>query len=128
MSNDTDFTLRFTCSNREQLEHVLGYIHFKKARWDYWQRNGNDSGSLLARVGMKSFAAVVSWGYSFEDEITESPSGNASIDATAWANQNSLGNVWISGDDGEIADLRGRFSFLTISGTYKDEYGNTGDV
>jgi hypothetical protein len=77
---------------------------------------------------MKSFAAVVSWGYSFEDEISEIPSGAASIDATAWANQNSLGNVWISGDDGEIADLRARFSFLTISGTYKDEYGNSGDV
>lgn len=128
MSNDTDFALRFSCSNREQLEHVLGYIQFKKARWDYWQHNGNDSASLLARMGMESFAAVVSWGYNFEDEITEAPSGIASIDATAWANQNSLGNVWISGNDGEIADLRERFSFLLITGTYNDEYGNTGDV
>ena len=63
MSNDTDFAIKFSCSSREQLEHVLGYIHFKKARWDYWQNNGNNSGALLARMGMDDdFAAVVSWG------------------------------------------------------------------
>ncbi|MEO2034099.1 MAG: hypothetical protein ABGZ35_18650 [Planctomycetaceae bacterium] len=127
MSNDTDFKLELSCPSREQLEHVLGYIEFKKSRWDSWESRGSSSKSLLARVGAKSFAAVVSWGLNLEGEIEEDSYGRASICATAWANQN-VGNAWISGEDGEIADLRGRFSFLTIEGTYKDEYGNRGDV
>ena len=127
MSNDTDFKLEFSCPSREQLEHLLWYLNFKKERWDYWQRNGNGSDGLLARVGTKSCAAVVAWGFSLEDEITVSSSGRAIIKVTAWANQNS-GNVHISGESGEIADLRERFPFLTIDGTYSDEYGNRGDV
>jgi len=127
MSNDTDFRLAFSCPSREELEHVLWYLNFKKERWDHWQRNGNGSDGLLARVGTKSNAAVVAWGFSLEDEIKVSSSGRATIKATAWANQNWR-NVHISGESGEIADLRERFPFLTIDGTYKDEYGNRGDV
>ncbi len=127
MSNDTDFNLELSCPRREQLEHVLDYIAFKKSRWDFWQGTGNSSPSLLARVGANSGAAVVSWGFDLEGEIEVDSYGRASICATAWANQNHFGNVWISGEDGEIADLRGRFAFLTIEGTYKDEYGS-GDV
>jgi hypothetical protein len=127
MSNDTDFKLKFSCPTREQLEHVLWYLNFKKQRWDYWSGTDKGSDALMARVGMKSPAAVVAWGFSMEEEIQVSSSGLASIKATAWANQNSW-NVHISGGSGEIADLRERFSFLTIDGTYKDEYGNSGDV
>ena len=116
----------FGCPSREQLEHVLCYVNFKKERWDYWERNGNSSDALLARVGTKSYATVVAWGFSLEDEIKVSSSGRATVKVTAWANQNS-GNVHISGESGEIADLRKRFPFLTIDGTYKGEYGN-GDV
>lgn len=125
MSNDTDFKLEFSCPSREQLEHLLWYLNFKKERCDRWQRRGYDG--LRARVGTKSNAAVVAWGFSLEDEIKVSSSGRATIKATAWANQNSR-NVHISGENGEIADLRERFTFLTIDGTYKDEYGNRGDV
>ena len=127
MSNDTDFKLTFSCPSREKLEHVIWYLDFKKERWEYWKQNGNPSDGLLARVGTKSYAAVVAWGFSLEDEIAVNPSGRATIKATAWANQNSR-NVHISGDNGEIADLRERFPFLTIDGTYSDEYGNRGDV
>jgi hypothetical protein len=127
VSNDTNFYLTFSCPNRQQLEHVLCYLEFKKARWEYWKATGKDTDALCARVGTKSPAAVVSWGFSVDGDIEESPSGMASVTATAWANQN-LRNVWISGDNGEIADLRQRFSFLTIDGTYKDEYGVSGDV
>lgn len=127
MSNDTDFKLKFTCPSREQLEHVLWYINFKKERWDFWKQNNKNVKDLLSRVGAESRAAVVAWGFSMDDEIQVSPSGLATIRATAWANQNSS-NVYISGDDGEIEDLRNRFSFLTIEGSYKDEYGNRGEV
>ena len=127
MSNDTDFKLKFSCPTREQLEHVLWYLDLKKRPWDYWSRNDNGSDALLTRVGMRSAAAVVSWGFSLEEEIQVSSSGRASIQATAWANQNTR-NVYISGSNGEIADLRERFSFLTVDGTYTDEYDNSGPV
>ena len=127
MSNDTDFKLEFCCPSREQLEHVLWYVNFKKERCDYWKRKGVGFDGLLARVGTKSYAAVVAWGFSLEDEIKVSSSSRATIKATAWANQNSR-NVHISGESGEIADLMKRFPFLTIDGTYKDEYGDRGDV
>ena len=127
MSNDTNYNLTFSCPSRQQLEHVLWYLNFKKARWDYWHASGKDTDGLCARVGTKSPAAVVSWGFSIEGDIEESPSGAASVTATAWANQN-LGNVWISGGDGEVADLRERFPCLTIEGTCKDEYGSTHEV
>ena len=127
MSNDTNFNLTFTCPSRQQLEHVLWYLNFKKERWDYWQASGKDTDWLCARVGTKAPAAVVSWGFSIYGEIDESPSGVASVTATAWANQN-LRNVWISGDNGEIADLRERFPCLTVGGTCKDEYGSTREI
>ena len=127
MSNDTDFELEFSCPQREQLEHVLEYIDFKKSRWDAWQSRGGESKPLRARVGTTNAAAVVSWGIELADEIEVDRFGRASVSAPAWANQNGS-NVWISGDEGEISDLRERFSFLTIEGTYKDEYGETGAV
>jgi len=128
MSNDTDFKLEFSCPTREQLEHVLWYVNFKKDRWDYWKGNDNTSDGLCARLGTKSYAAVVAWGFSLEDEINVSSSGRASVKATAWANQNALGNVWISGDNGELADLSSRFAFLRVEGTLSDEYGNNQEI
>ncbi len=127
MSNDTDFELELSCPNREQLDHVLEYIEFKKSRWDSWQARGGDSAALRARVGTTQAAAVVSWGIELQGEIEVDDFGHCRVSATAWANENSW-NARISGDEGEIADLRARFSFLTIEGTYKDEYGEVGDV
>lgn len=128
MSNDTDFKLKFSCPTLEQLEHVLAYLDFKIERWRSWQAREGLTSELEARVGAQSAATVVSWGFGIQSEIQITPrSGRASVMATAWANQNGR-NVYISGDDGEIADLRRRFSFLRIKGRYKDEYGTTGDV
>lgn len=123
MSNDTNFKLTFSCPTREQLEHVLAYIQFKKNRWDFWQSTKQNSAQLVERVGGQNPAAVVSWGFGFEDEINVDDEGCASIDATAWANQNSR-NVWISGEEGELVDLVRRFSFLEISGELEDQYKN----
>lgn len=127
MSNDTDFKLVFCCPTREQLEHVLWYLEFKKSRWSYWKNRGAEVDELRARVGASSKAAVVSWGFTFNDEINVSENGLASVTGKAWANENSA-NIRISGDNGEIADLRNRFPFLTVDGTYKDEQGNRGFV
>jgi hypothetical protein len=123
MSNDTNFKLTFSCPTREQLEHVLTYLQFKKERWDFWQSRNESSGQLMQRIGAKDPAAVVSWGFNLEGDISVDDEGCASIDATAWANQNGR-NVWISGEEGELADLVRRFSFLEISGELEDEYNN----
>lgn len=128
MSNDTDFTLTLTCPSREKLEYVLAYLQFKKRRWDFWQRQEGRSKDLLKRVGGRNPAAVVAWGFNLDDEISVDEDGCASVSGTAWANQNSLGNVWISGDDGELVDLVKRFAFLDISGEMKDEYGNRNSI
>jgi hypothetical protein len=128
MSNDTDFTLALSCPDRKKLEYVLQYVQFKKRRWDFWQRREGRSRELLNRVGGHNAAAVVAWGLNSDSDITVDEDGCASISCTAWANQNSLGNVWISGDDGELVDLVKRFAFLDISGEMKDEYGNQNSI
>ena len=122
MSNDTNFDLRFTCPSREMLEHVITYLDRKKARWDAWRKRGKGSEELLERIGASSFGAVVSWGFDF-DEIETSNDGEASVQVTTWANQN-FRNVWISGDEGELADLLEKFPFLQITGSYEDEYAS----
>jgi hypothetical protein len=122
MSNDTNFKLHFSCPTRDQLDHVLAYIEFKKSRWDFWQQKEGSSNQLMTRVGTESPAAVVAWGFNFDDDIEENEDGTASVGATAWANQN-LRNVWISGEKGELGDLVKRFRFLEISGELEDEYG-----
>ena len=53
--------------------------------------------------------------------------GKASVHVTAWANEGSGNRVTISGANGEVADLPGRFPHLDISGTYKGSYGS-GDI
>ena len=123
MSNDTNFKLTFSCPTREQLDHVLAYIQFKKERYDFWQRKKQKITQLKQRVGTDSNAAVVSWGFDFEDGIYHDDEGYARVNATAWANQNSW-NVWISGSEGELVDLVRRFTFLEISGELEDEYDN----
>lgn len=122
MSVDTDFRLTLSCPSQEKLEYVLQYLQFKKRRWDYWQQQKHGSAVLLKRVGGHNAAAVVAWGFDLDGDISVDADGCASVSGTAWANQNT-GNVWISGDDGELVDLVKRFSFLDISGEMKTEYG-----
>lgn len=122
MSMDTNFKLTFSCPTREQLDHVLAYIQFKKERYDFW-RGGGEITQLKQRVGTDSNAAVVSWGFDFEDNIYHNDEGYARVNATAWANENSW-NVWISGSEGELVDLVRRFTFLEISGELETEYGH----
>lgn len=125
MSNDTGFKLRFVCPSRELLDNVISYLRRKKERWDAWKQRGKTSGELLERVGAEHAGAVVSWGFDC-DEVQVDEDGEASVDVTSWANQN-LGNVHISGEHGELADLITKFPFLDISGTYDSEYGS-GDI
>lgn len=125
MSNDTSLQLTFKCPTTEELNHVLWYLDFKKSRWDHWEKSKGSKG-LKARVGTRSAAAIVSWGFSIEEPPSVNEHGTAIAKLTAWANQNTR-NVWITGDRGELADLRKRFPFLTIEGTYSDEYGS-GDI
>lgn len=120
MSNDTDFDLTFVCPSQEMLEHVITYLERKKARWDAWKQRGKSSSDLLERTGASNFGAVVSWGFAVH-KIDVDEDGEASVKVTAWANQNTR-NVWISGDEGELADLLQKFPFLEISGRYSGEY------
>ena len=120
MSNDTNYDLEFVCPTQEMLEQVIIHLHRKKARWDAWSQRGKDSHELMERTGAKDAAAVVSWGFDFDD-IQVDDDGEASVKATAWANEN-IGNIHISGEQGELADLLQKFPFLEISGSYKDEY------
>jgi len=126
MSHDTDFNLVFSVSSQEVLQDAIGYLERKKDRWNCWQRRGKSSKELMRRVGAKNPGAVVSWGFDF-GEITVDENGDASVEATAWANQN-WSNVHISGSKGELADLIEKFPDVEVSGTYKSEYGEGGDI
>ena len=121
MSNDSNYELEFVCPTQEMLEHVITYLSRKKARWDAWSQRGKDLHGIMERTGAKDAAAVVSWGFDFDD-IQVDDDGEASVKATAWANENAS-NIHISGSNGELADLLQKFPFLQITGSYKDEYG-----
>ena len=41
-----------------------------------------------------------------------------------WANENSLGNIWITGESGELSDLSRKFPDIEIDGWYRDEYSS----
>ncbi len=125
MSNDTDFDLTFICPSREMLEHAITYLERKEERWNAWRQRGKGSAELMERTGASNAAAVVSWGFRFGD-IEVDDDGEAAVNAKAWANENAT-NIWISGEEGELADLLRQFPFLEISGRYSGEY-NSGDI
>jgi len=126
MSRDTDFNLTFVCPSQERLEELISYLDRKEARWDAWEQRGKSSKALLKRIGAKHYGAVVSWGFNF-GEIQVDNDGEATVEATAWANQN-LTNVHISGEKGELADLVEKFPDVEVTGTYKNEYGDGGEI
>ncbi len=126
MSCDTDFKLTFTAPSQADLEDVMSYLNRKTARWSAWKQRGKDAKDLLRRVGAKNYGAVVSWGFEF-GELQEDGVGNAFVEATTWANQN-VTNVHVTGEKGELEDLLDKFPSLDISGTYKDEYGGSGNI
>lgn len=126
MSCDTDFMLTFSCPTEDELREVVSYLDRKKARWDAWQQRGGSSSDLMERVGATSYGAVVSWGFDF-GEIQIDEDGKATVEATAWANQNCT-NVYISGEGGELADLIHKFPHLEILGSYHNEYGCEGQI
>lgn len=128
MSNDTDFRLKFICSSQSELERVMQYLQLKKRRWESWKSLGLGSQELLDRVGGSKPAAVVSWGFDFEDVVVDDD-GIAFVKATTWANQN-WGNVHVDGEEGELAELILRFPSLVVLGKYKsesaeEEYGDS---
>ena len=120
MSNDIDYNLRFRSHQRKTLAQVKDYLTEKKLLWD--GRGSKTAEALLKQAGLKHPAEVVTWGFEFWS-IRKGDDGAYSVDVSSWANENSLGNIWISGEEGELKFLIDKFPGLAIEGEFDGEYG-----
>lgn len=118
MSNDIDYNLRFRSHQRKTLAQVKDYLTEKKRLWD--GRGSKTAEALLKQAGLKHPAEVVTWGFEF-GSIRKGDDGAFSVDVSSWANENSLGNIWISGEEGELRFLMDKFSGLAIEGEFDGE-------
>ena len=95
MSNDTDIFAVLTSSSLLELHEALSYLANKDRTW---------------RLSL--------------DQIKKTSSNEWSVRISGWANENSFGNIWITGSNGEIADLKRKFPQIEVEGWYKDEYSS----
>ena len=95
------------------------YLEDKKSRWD--NRGEKTAEDLLKESGLEKGAEVVSWGFIFGK--IKNNGDSFSVEVTSWANENGLGNIWISGSEGELYFLLKKFPELDVSGSFKAEYG-----
>lgn len=95
MSNDTDVFAVISSSSLLELHKALSYLANKDRTW---------------RLSL--------------DQIKKSSSNEWSVRISGWANENSFGNIWITGSSGEIADLKMKFPQIEVEGWYKDEYSS----
>ncbi len=56
------------------------------------------------------------------DEVRGNEKSGYFVRLYGWANENSLGNIWITGEVGELSDLSRKFPDIEINGWYRDEY------
>ena len=125
MSNDTNLSVRLR-GEILNVEAAIKYLETKKARWDHYKATyqENPAAVLKQELGEDSAGAVVCWGFDFDPVKYHKDGRLASVKGASWANENSFGNVWISGSDGELADLAKKFPSLQIKARFKDEYGH----
>ena len=120
MSNDINYNIVFEAPQKVLLMQVKSYLEDKKSRWD--NRGEKTAADLLKETGLKHGAEIVCWGFEF-GKIQENKGGSFSVEVTSWANENSLGNIWISGPEGELHFLMEKFPELEISGSFVGAYG-----
>jgi len=119
MSNDISYNLVFTAPKKSLILQVKSYLEDKKSRWE--NRGDKTAADLLNETGLQNAAEVVCWGFEF-GKIQQN-GDSFSVEVTSWANENSLGNIWISGSEGELHFLLEKFPELEISGSFKGEFG-----
>jgi hypothetical protein len=119
MSNDISYHLVFTAPKKNLLLQVKRYLEDKKSRWE--NRGEKTAQDLLKESGLEKGAEVVSWGFIFGK--IKNNGDSFSVEVTSWANENALGNIWISGSEGELYFLLKKFPELEIGGSFKAEYG-----
>ena len=93
MSNDTDVFVTLSSENLPDLLAAVAYLGNKDRTW---------------RLAVEEVRRKGELGYSTR--------------LSGWANENSLGNYWITGEEGEMGDLANKFPSIEIDGWYRDEY------
>jgi hypothetical protein len=129
MSNDTTYSIKLKGAAKK-VTALLEYQKQKQKDWGKWQtqQQGGKTESykkaldtLMKAKGAKSIADVGSWGVDVKNKKTMGE--ELSVTLSSWANENSLGNMWISGEAGELRFLQERFPDVNILASFKDEYG-----
>jgi len=130
MSNDTSYSLNLRHPKKSCLQEIKIYLtvvkpaisrFYENIKFDpTWSRE-----KCLGFLGIKRWGEVVTWFGPDSDSTIGKIVRNGDfheMEAGAWANEGG-GNVWISGPDGELADLLDRFAGLEITGSFLDSYG-----
>jgi hypothetical protein len=93
MSNDTDVFAVLNSESQTELLAAVAYLGNKDRSW---------------RLDVDDVRRNVDSGYS--------------VRLYGWANENSFGNIWITGEEGELCDLARKFPSIEIDGWYRDEH------
>ena len=95
MSNDTDVYAILNSDSKTNLLAAVAYLGNKDRTW---------------RLDV--------------DEVRGNKKSGYFVRLYGWANENSLGNIWITGESGELSDLSRKFPDIEIDGWYRDEYSS----
>lgn len=128
MSNDTGYRLTFKHASRKTLNALRTFVTVVKPQLSEFvakiqfplKMKEQDKLTLL---GIGKWSEVVTWAKEWNIGKVTKDDATYMLQVHAWANENWLGNIWISGKDGELADLLRRFPGLEITGTFSDDYG-----
>lgn len=93
MSNDTDVFAVLNSESQTELLAAVAYLGNKDRSW---------------RLDV--------------DDVRRNEDSGYSVRLYGWANENSLGNIWITGEEGELCDLARKFPRVEVNGWYKDSY------
>lgn len=127
MGNDSTYTI-VVSGGKSDIDELLRYIEEKTERWEKWcaktekwseKRRAKSREEEMKKHGIEKRAGFVTWGFTVDGR--EDRGNKSTVTLTGWANENSS-NCYISGEDGELADLHKRFPYLDYSVDYTDDY------
>jgi len=125
MGNDSSHTIKIS-GGHEEIDAVLRFVDDKTRRWEQWDartkkwsapKKAADRERQISKSGGR--AGFVTWGFVVEDRLDEGERSTGTLDS--WVNENSS-NCHVSGEEGELADLYGRFPDLECDVEYSDDY------
>ncbi len=128
MSNDTGYQLTLKHASRKTLEALRIFVTAVKPQLSEFVLQMQfpekmEDQDRLKLLGIGKWSEVITWADGWNiGKVTKDDSVYI-LNVNAYANEGGT-SIWISGKDGELADLLRRFPGLVITGTFSDDYGS----